>query len=128
MADITARIARAIETVACLPEERWEHIENGRIYLAGGDMIASVREQIPGDVDPDGDDPKAWEIGDAAVEEAALRAEAVALLVNARAALLDVAEAGARLQRAHSPDGLMAEKLPAWDALDAAIDKLRGVL
>lgn len=100
MADITSWLAGARETLASLPPEKWERIEKGRIYLAGGGMIASVREQIPGGIDPDGDDPEAWEIGDAAVEEAGRRAEAVALLVNAREALLSVAEAAAGMQAA----------------------------
>jgi hypothetical protein len=91
--DLSSKLAAARETLARLPAEKWEHIEKGRIFLAEGNMIALVHEQIPDDVDPDGDDPKAWEIGDAAVEEAGRRAEAVALLVNARGALLDVAEA-----------------------------------
>lgn len=43
-------------------------------------------------------------------------------------ALLDMAEAGARLQSAYSPDGLMSQKLPAWDALDAALARLAEVL
>lgn len=95
-ADLAAKIAAAREVLASLPAEKWEHVEEGRIYLADGGMIASVHAQIPDYCDPDGDDPEAWEIGDAAVEEAGRRAEAVSMLVNARTALLDLAEAAYR--------------------------------
>lgn len=119
-APLADKLARAREVIASLPHEKWEHIEKGRIFLTGADMIASVREQIPDDVDPDGDDPEAWEIGDAAVEEAGRRAEAVALLVNSRAALLDVVEAAQECVRDPWGGGLTA--------LDAALASLSEVL
>jgi hypothetical protein len=87
---------------AYLPEAEWRHVEKGRIYLADGGMIASVREQIPEGIDPDGDDPKAWEIGDEAVEEAGRRAELVAFLVNHGPTLLTVAKAAVEMRAAES--------------------------
>ena len=124
MSSLADKLARAREVVASLPPEKWGHIEKGRIFLADGDMIASVCEQIPDGVDPDGDDPEAWDIGDAAVEEAGRRAEAVALLVNARAALLDGAEAGAQCRDACRPSAVRAARA----ALDAALARLSEVL
>lgn len=140
-APLADQLARARGVVASLPPEKWGHIEKGRIFLADGDMIASVREQIPDGVDPDGDDPEAWDIGDAAVEEAGRRAEAVALLVNARAALLDVAEAAEHDRRARfyydheAKHGDYDTEKRGWDrrteaarALDAALARLSEVL
>jgi nucleotide-binding universal stress UspA family protein len=133
VANPAAFVARAREVLASLPPEKWEHIEKGRIYLADGGMIASVREQVPDGIDPDGDDPEAWEIGDAAVEEAERRAEAVVLLVNARVALLDVVEAAMESRRADqaflsAPITTLAEPharlVQAGAALDAALAAL----
>lgn len=101
MPDLAAIVEEAerLEREATMPAAKWEPVEKGRIYLADGGMIASIREQIPDDVDPDGDDPKAWEIGDRAVDEAALLAELVAYLVNHRATLLAVAKAAVEAER-----------------------------
>lgn len=96
------------------------------------DLIAEGRRLIeaatPGPLEVDAIDPYdviTRHYGPVAEHESWVGATLHVFAVNNLAALLDVAEAGARLQRAYSPDGLTAEKLPLWDALDSALSKLR---
>lgn len=84
------------------------------IYV-GAATARRARNDVPDDL------AKVWGVN--CIADAAL----FVFAVNALPALLDVVEAGARLQRAYSQDGLTAEKLPAWDALDSALSRLRGV-